>query len=272
MTQDSWETLYRMIIRVTGLWHMGFFIVVIFLGSFYLVNLILAIVAMSYDELQKKSEEEEEAAAAEEAAYADACRLAEEDLYGSGGGGGGGGGNGYGNGGANGTRRSRRNSRLSFNVASALATAAYGNASLKPYQQLLTTLQVPPAGPFNSNGNNYLNYDDTTPISLRPNKSFKESPHCNQHSCPSSSSSSALSSKCYSSSMCQDSNCECDFDSESCDQTKKPPNSLTLMNIIPNNRSFYHGNDHSLMTHSRKVSRFYFNFNFFLNFHKYQSI
>jgi hypothetical protein len=44
---------------------MFFFIVIIFLGSFYLVNLILAIVAMSYDELQKKAEEEE--AAEEEA-------------------------------------------------------------------------------------------------------------------------------------------------------------------------------------------------------------
>lgn len=40
---------------------MLFFIVIIFLGSFYLVNLILAIVAMSYDELQKKAEEEEQA-------------------------------------------------------------------------------------------------------------------------------------------------------------------------------------------------------------------
>lgn len=40
---------------------MLFFIVIIFLGSFYLVNLILAIVAMSYDELQKKAEEEEKA-------------------------------------------------------------------------------------------------------------------------------------------------------------------------------------------------------------------
>ena len=47
---------------------MLFFILVIFLGSFYLVNLILAIVAMSYDEQQKQDaldaeeEEEEEAA------------------------------------------------------------------------------------------------------------------------------------------------------------------------------------------------------------------
>lgn len=44
---------------------MLFFILVIFLGSFYLVNLILAIVAMSYDELQKKAEEDEMAAEAE---------------------------------------------------------------------------------------------------------------------------------------------------------------------------------------------------------------
>lgn len=56
------------VLKTAGPWHMCFFVVIIFLGSFYLVNLILAIVAMSYDELQKKAEEEEEAIAAEEAA------------------------------------------------------------------------------------------------------------------------------------------------------------------------------------------------------------
>ncbi|XP_023707956.1 sodium channel protein para isoform X19 [Cryptotermes secundus] len=61
MTQDYWENLYQLVLRSAGPWHMLFFIVIIFLGSFYLVNLILAIVAMSYDELQKKAEEEEEA-------------------------------------------------------------------------------------------------------------------------------------------------------------------------------------------------------------------
>lgn len=65
MTQDAWENLYQLVLRSAGPWHMLFFIVIIFLGSFYLVNLILAIVAMSYDELQKKAEEEE--AAEEEA-------------------------------------------------------------------------------------------------------------------------------------------------------------------------------------------------------------
>ena len=41
-----------------------YFILVILLGSFYLVNLILAIVAMSYDETQKQDalDAEEEAA------------------------------------------------------------------------------------------------------------------------------------------------------------------------------------------------------------------
>jgi hypothetical protein len=35
--------------------HVFFFIVVIFFGSFYLINLILAIVAMSYKEQQEKA-------------------------------------------------------------------------------------------------------------------------------------------------------------------------------------------------------------------------
>ncbi|XP_042204473.1 sodium channel protein para-like isoform X8 [Homarus americanus] len=68
MTQDYWENLYQLVLRSAGPWHIIFFVVIIFLGSYYLVNLILAIVAMSYDQLQKKAEEEEEAALAEEEA------------------------------------------------------------------------------------------------------------------------------------------------------------------------------------------------------------
>ena len=41
-----------------GPMHILFFIFNILLGSFYLINLILAIVAMSYDELQRQAEEE----------------------------------------------------------------------------------------------------------------------------------------------------------------------------------------------------------------------
>jgi hypothetical protein len=56
---------YLQTLRAEGPYHSAYFIIVILLGSFYLVNLILAIVAMSYDETQKQDqadadEEEEE--------------------------------------------------------------------------------------------------------------------------------------------------------------------------------------------------------------------
>ena len=76
MTQDFWENLYQVrwafgvegqlqtwfffqiTLMTAGPMHILFFIFNIFLGSFYLINLILAIVAMSYDELQRQAEEE----------------------------------------------------------------------------------------------------------------------------------------------------------------------------------------------------------------------
>ncbi|XP_076324992.1 sodium channel protein para-like isoform X1 [Tachypleus tridentatus] len=81
MTQDYWESLYQMVLKSAGPWHMLFFVLIIFLGSYYLVNLILAIVAMSYDGLQKEAAKEEEDAAAEEAEYAakQAAKLAQEE-------------------------------------------------------------------------------------------------------------------------------------------------------------------------------------------------
>lgn len=77
MTQDFWEGLYMQVLKTAGSWHIIFFIVSIFLGSIYLMNLILAIVAMSYNELQRRAEEEEEAAAEDEAAFLEQCRLME---------------------------------------------------------------------------------------------------------------------------------------------------------------------------------------------------
>uniref|UniRef100_A0A673N3L4 Sodium channel protein n=1 Tax=Sinocyclocheilus rhinocerous TaxID=307959 RepID=A0A673N3L4_9TELE len=90
MTQDYWENLYQQTLRAAGKSYMIFFVLVIFLGSFYLVNLILAVVAMAYDEQNqatidealKKEEEfnamlqqlmrhEEEAQAAAEASKCD---------------------------------------------------------------------------------------------------------------------------------------------------------------------------------------------------------
>merc|ERR550532_3195347 len=97
MTQDFWENLYQITLMTAGPMHILFFIFNIFLGSFYLINLILAIVAMSYDELQRQAEEEaareleeleaikeaEEAALAEaEAAAAEAAAEAAAGLFG----------------------------------------------------------------------------------------------------------------------------------------------------------------------------------------------
>ncbi|XP_034049280.1 sodium channel protein type 4 subunit alpha A [Thalassophryne amazonica] len=64
MTQDYWENLFQLILRAAGKTYMLFFVVVIFLGSFYLINLILAVVAMAYDEqneaTQREAREKEE--------------------------------------------------------------------------------------------------------------------------------------------------------------------------------------------------------------------
>ncbi|XP_078017902.1 sodium channel protein type 4 subunit alpha B isoform X2 [Epinephelus lanceolatus] len=50
MTQDFWENLFQLTLRAAGKTYMIFFVVIIFLGSFYLINLILAVVAMAYAE------------------------------------------------------------------------------------------------------------------------------------------------------------------------------------------------------------------------------
>ncbi|KAK6473101.1 sodium channel protein type 4 subunit alpha B isoform X1 [Huso huso] len=65
MTQDFWENLFQLTLRAAGKTYMIFFVVIIFLGSFYLINLILAVVAMAYAEqneatLAEAQEKEEE--------------------------------------------------------------------------------------------------------------------------------------------------------------------------------------------------------------------
>ena len=94
MTQDFWENLYQITLQTAGPMNILFFLVNILFGSFYLVNLILAIVAMSYDTLQREAEEErqrelEELEAikeAEEAALAEAEAAAAEAAEALGGG------------------------------------------------------------------------------------------------------------------------------------------------------------------------------------------
>uniref|UniRef100_A0A4W4FUA4 Sodium channel protein n=1 Tax=Electrophorus electricus TaxID=8005 RepID=A0A4W4FUA4_ELEEL len=65
MTQDYWENLFQMTLRAAGKTYMVFFVIIIFLGSFYLINLILAVVAMAYAEqneatIAEAKEKEEE--------------------------------------------------------------------------------------------------------------------------------------------------------------------------------------------------------------------
>ncbi|XP_078592375.1 sodium channel protein type 4 subunit alpha B-like isoform X2 [Branchiostoma floridae x Branchiostoma japonicum] len=50
ITLDYWENVYNLIIEASGPWNMLFFIIVVFFGSFYLINLMLAVVAISYEE------------------------------------------------------------------------------------------------------------------------------------------------------------------------------------------------------------------------------
>ncbi|XP_055079472.1 sodium channel protein type 4 subunit alpha B [Periophthalmus magnuspinnatus] len=59
MTQDFWENLFQLTLRAAGKTYMLFFVVVIFLGSFYLINLILAVVAMAYAEQNQASIDEQ---------------------------------------------------------------------------------------------------------------------------------------------------------------------------------------------------------------------
>ncbi|XP_063174319.1 sodium channel protein type 2 subunit alpha isoform X9 [Candoia aspera] len=65
MTQDYWENLYQLTLRAAGKTYMIFFVLVIFLGSFYLINLILAVVAMAYEEQNQATMEEAEQKEAE---------------------------------------------------------------------------------------------------------------------------------------------------------------------------------------------------------------
>ncbi|KAM6281337.1 sodium channel protein type 5 subunit alpha-like [Porphyrio hochstetteri] len=61
MTQDFWERLYQQTLRASGKVYILFFMLVIFLGSFYLVNLILAVVTMAYEDQNKATIAETEA-------------------------------------------------------------------------------------------------------------------------------------------------------------------------------------------------------------------
>uniref|UniRef100_A0A8C1Z4Q4 Sodium channel protein n=1 Tax=Cyprinus carpio TaxID=7962 RepID=A0A8C1Z4Q4_CYPCA len=86
MTQDFWENLYQLTLRAAGKTYMIFFVLVIFVGSFYLVNLILAVVAMAYEEQNQATMEEAERKEAEFKAMLEQLKKQQEEDDGDGGG------------------------------------------------------------------------------------------------------------------------------------------------------------------------------------------
>uniref|UniRef100_A0A8C1QB31 Sodium channel protein n=1 Tax=Cyprinus carpio TaxID=7962 RepID=A0A8C1QB31_CYPCA len=80
MTQDFWENLYQLTLRAAGKTYMIFFVLVIFVGSFYLVNLILAVVAMAYEEQNQATMEEAERKEAEFKAMLEQLRKHQEEA------------------------------------------------------------------------------------------------------------------------------------------------------------------------------------------------
>ncbi|XP_077988400.1 sodium channel protein 1 brain-like isoform X2 [Glandiceps talaboti] len=58
ITLDFWEDVYDHVLRSQGPWHVLFFMVVVLFGSFYLINLMLAVVSMSYTEEAERQQEE----------------------------------------------------------------------------------------------------------------------------------------------------------------------------------------------------------------------
>ncbi|KAJ8265483.1 hypothetical protein COCON_G00145820 [Conger conger] len=80
MTQDFWENLYMLTLRAAGKTYMIFFVLVIFVGSFYLVNLILAVVAMAYEEQNQATMEEAEQKEAEFKAMLEQLKRQQEDA------------------------------------------------------------------------------------------------------------------------------------------------------------------------------------------------
>uniref|UniRef100_A0A3Q3NMP5 Sodium channel protein n=1 Tax=Labrus bergylta TaxID=56723 RepID=A0A3Q3NMP5_9LABR len=82
MTQDFWENLFQLTLRAAGKTYMIFFVVVIFLGSFYLINLILAVVAMAYAEQNEATMAEAKQKEEEYAQILEALKKREEESGG----------------------------------------------------------------------------------------------------------------------------------------------------------------------------------------------
>uniref|UniRef100_A0A3B3C8X4 Sodium channel protein n=2 Tax=Oryzias melastigma TaxID=30732 RepID=A0A3B3C8X4_ORYME len=80
MTQDFWENLFQLTLRAAGKTYMIFFVIVIFLGSFYLINLILAVVAMAYAEQNEATMAEAKQKEEEYAQILEALKKRDEEV------------------------------------------------------------------------------------------------------------------------------------------------------------------------------------------------
>uniref|UniRef100_A0A3Q1B9C7 Sodium channel protein n=1 Tax=Amphiprion ocellaris TaxID=80972 RepID=A0A3Q1B9C7_AMPOC len=80
MTQDFWENLFQLTLRAAGKTYMIFFVIVIFLGSFYLINLILAVVAMAYAEQNEATIAEAKQKEEEYAQILETLKKREEEM------------------------------------------------------------------------------------------------------------------------------------------------------------------------------------------------
>jgi hypothetical protein len=58
VTMDFWEDVYDRVLMSNGAGYLAIFVVFVFLGSFYLKNLVLAVVALNYDETCEKNRRE----------------------------------------------------------------------------------------------------------------------------------------------------------------------------------------------------------------------
>ncbi|XP_065944600.1 sodium channel protein 1 brain isoform X9 [Magallana gigas] len=84
ITLDFWEDTYNKVIRAMGPLNVLFFVIVVFFGSFYLINLMLAVVAMSYEEeavnTNREKEEKERKEAVKDAKAKDAKDAKEKEA------------------------------------------------------------------------------------------------------------------------------------------------------------------------------------------------
>lgn len=58
ITLDFWEDVYGKVLGACGAFYIVYFLFIIFFGSFYLINLVLAVVAISYEQEVLSPQEE----------------------------------------------------------------------------------------------------------------------------------------------------------------------------------------------------------------------